>query len=145
MTTSDTRRWRIRVADWDDPTDRAALQQIRREVFIVEQQVPEVLEWDDDDASAIHLLALDRDNEEPVGTARILSSGQIGRMAVRKPWRARGIGKALLTAAIEQCRQPPFVHAQVQAIPFYTALGFTVTGETFIEAGIRHRLMQFSR
>ena len=141
--TADTGRWRIRRAAWDDPTDRERLRLIRREVFIVEQQVPEALEWDEDDASAIHLLAETSDGG-PVGTARILPSGQIGRMAVRKSWREQGVGKALLQAAIEHCSRPPFLHAQVYAIPFYATAGFSPVGEVFLEAGILHRVMRLS-
>jgi len=141
--TADTGRWRIRRAAWDDPTDRERLRLIRREVFIVEQQVPEALEWDEDDASAIHLLAETSDGG-PVGTARILPSGQIGRMAVRRAWREQGIGSALLTTAIDLCPRPPFLHAQVQAMAFYATAGFSPVGEAFLEAGILHRVMRLS-
>ena len=136
---TDQAAWQIRIADWGNSTDRSALELVRREVFIVEQQVPEALEWDEDDATAIHLLAVA--DHEPVGTARVLPSGQIGRMAVRKPWRGRGIGKALLLTAIEHCSRPPFLHAQVHAIAFYTAAGFLPSGDVFDEAGIPHQRM----
>ena len=131
----------IRCADWHDPTDHERLSAIRRAVFIVEQQVPEALEWDDDDATATHLLAIDPASGEAVGTARILPDGKIGRMAVLQPWRGRGIGRTLLREAIARSRRKPFLHAQVQAIDFYRAEGFIPTGEPFDEAGIPHRLM----
>lgn len=133
--------WHIRTADWWNNSDRRALELVRREVFIVEQQVPDTLEWDDDDDSAIHLLAVSANT--PIGTARILASGQIGRMAVRKPWRGKGVGSALLQAAIDCCPSPPFLHAQVHAVGFYAAGGFVPTGETFNEAGILHQRMTF--
>ena len=79
----------IRCADWHDPADHARLSAIRRAVFIIEQQVPEALEWDDDDAAATHLLAIDPASGEAVGTARILPDGRIGRMAVLPSWRGR--------------------------------------------------------
>src|SRR4029077_16020636 len=41
----------VRVCDW--AADAAALRQIRLEVFVVEQRVPEALEWDDADAESI--------------------------------------------------------------------------------------------
>ena len=131
----------IRRADWNDPVDRARLKAIRRTVFIEEQQVPEALEWDDDDATAIHLLAIDPASGEAVGTARILPNDKIGRMAVLRPWRERGIGRALLREAIARCGRKPFLHAQAQAIDFYRAEGFVPSGDPFDEAGIPHRLM----
>jgi predicted GNAT family N-acyltransferase len=135
--------WLIRRADWSDESDRNALPSVRRTVFIVEQQVPESLEWDADDAIAIHLLAMADD--QAVGTARILPDGRIGRLAVLKCWRGQGIGKALLLAAIEHCNRRPFLHAQVHAIPFYAAAGFVPSGAPFDEAGIPHQLMIMNR
>ena len=81
----------------------------------------------------------------PVGTARLMPSGQIGRMAVLKHLRGTGIGARLLVAAVDAARQGGhrriFLHAQTQAAGFYERAGFHPTGETFVEAGIEHRLM----
>ena len=130
------------VADW--PRDRSALSEIRRKVFIEEQGVPEALEWDDGDSQALHLLALDR-NDRPIGTARLLPSGQIGRMAVLKSWRRRGVGSALLTALFEAARAgdypPLFLNAQLTALCFYERQGFNAEGDVFLDAGIPHRRM----
>ena len=68
----------IRQAAW--PQERNLLQQVREPVFVMEQGVPLKMEWDDDDLMAYHLLALD-DRQRPIGTARLLGTGQIGRMA----------------------------------------------------------------
>ena len=46
----------IRIADWHK--DNADLRRIRESVFIQEQGVTPEQEWDSDDASAIHFLAL---------------------------------------------------------------------------------------
>ncbi len=139
--------FQIRRADWD--LDRDALRSIRRTVFIREQGVPEDLEWDDADAQATHILALaDRDGApgEPVATARLLPAGQIGRMAVLPEWRGRGIGTALLRellAIVEQGNYPPpFLNAQVTALPFYLREGFLAVGGVFEEAGIPHQRME---
>jgi predicted GNAT family N-acyltransferase len=35
-----------------------------------------------------------------------------------------------------------FLHAQVQALPFYEKAGFRAEGEVFDEAGIPHRRMR---
>ena len=70
---------------------------------MLEQQVPPELEWDGLDATAMHLLAQDSEMN-PIGCARVLSGGAIGRMAVLKDWRGQGVGQALLKAAISSCR-----------------------------------------
>ena len=55
-------RIRIREASW--PADRRALEAVRCDVFIKEQNVPRSLEFDGLDASALHWLAL-TEREEP--------------------------------------------------------------------------------
>lgn len=134
----------VRRAHWDQ--DREALTQVRGRVFVKEQGVPPELEWDGADAGAIHLLAFDL-HESPIGTARILPSGQIGRMAVLPSWRGHGVGTALLRQAlilaVSPDRPAPFVHAQTSALAFYHRQGFRAQGLEFWEAGIPHRLMVY--
>ena len=135
----------VRRADWD--RDRGALRHIRTLVFIEEQAVPKDLEWDSDDADAVHLLAVDS-AVRPIGTARLLATGQIGRMAVLPRWRNRGVGSALLREILDIALGPdrpaPFLNAQISALPFYHHLGFEPVGEQFEEAGIPHRRMALS-
>lgn len=125
-------------------TDRPALQNIRREVFIEEQAVPEAEEWDDEDAVCVHALA--SLNREPVGTGRLNPGGKIGRIAVKAARRGRGIGteilRVLLREAYHRGIREPYLHAQLQAVPFYEKLGFRVEGEVFDEAGIPHVRMK---
>lgn len=123
---------------------RAELESLRRRVFIEEQRVPEELEWDGLDAAAQHFLARDADGRA-IGCARLLAGGRIGRMAVLPSWRRRGVGSALLQAAIAACRQrgeeQVTLSAQVAAIPFYEKAGFRVCGDVYPDAGIPHRDM----
>lgn len=91
------KRVRIREASW--PADRTPLETVRREVFVKEQNVPRSMEFDGLDSSALHWLALTPEGE-PVGTLRLLPSGQIGRMAVLCVYRGQGIGSRLLHHAI---------------------------------------------
>lgn len=124
---------------------RSDLLKVRREVFVLEQGVPEEIEIDEQDALSRHFLALDVDGV-PIGTARLLSDGRVGRMAVLAPWRRRGVGRGLMLTVIEAARRHGEsglrLHAQVHSIPFYESLGFTVCGEEFDEAGIPHREMR---
>lgn len=118
------------------------LQDIRREVFVVEQQVPEEEEWDDHDQTAVHFLATDISNELAVGTARFLPSGKITRMAVRRPYRHRQVGSQLLAAVLRHAADHGFdkvyLDAQLNAAGFYERFGFVSEGEVFRDAGIEH-------
>ena len=81
-----------------------------------------------------------------LGCARLLTSGRIGRVAVLRPFRGRGVGEALMKAVLERAKARGMkdVHlaAQVQAMPFYERLGFEPYGDAFDEAGIAHRMMR---
>jgi predicted GNAT family N-acyltransferase len=136
-------KFSLRVADWSRDGD--ALRSIRTRVFVVEQGVPETLEWDDVDPLCAHALAFDGD-ENPIGCGRLLPDGHIGRMAVLAPWRGRGIGAALLSLLVDLAHQKghcrAIVNAQQDAVPFYARYGFVVTGDEFEEAGIAHRIME---
>ena len=72
-------------------------------------------------------------------------SAKIGRMAVLKSYRGRGIGTKLLRRAIviakKQDAQQIYLHAQVPVIGFYEAMAFQCVGPVFKEAGIPHRKM----
>jgi predicted GNAT family N-acyltransferase len=135
-------RFVVRSCTWADAAD--ALRHVRRSVFVVEQRIPESLEWDDADALSLHALAVDASGE-PIGCARLLPDGHIGRVAVVHPWRGHGFVTALMRRLIDASMRRGdrivIVNAQVAAIAFYTQLGFTVAGEPFDEAGIAHRVM----
>lgn len=140
MDTSD--QIKIRRADWEQDADRLSV--LRRAVFVREQQVPEALEWDGLDQDALHLIAEDADGAA-LGTARLLPTGQIGRMAVAATARRRGIGRRLLLRLLriaeEEGYPAVFLNAQTAVLPFYAGLGFEPVGEGFVEAGIDHQRM----
>ena len=118
------------IAPWDQ--HKQVLRSIREAVFIVEQEVPRELEWDDEDESATHFLAVNTLGQF-IGCARLLKSGQIGRMAVLESHRGQGIGNALLEAAVtageEAGFERLFLHAQSYAEPFYRQGGFLPYGQ----------------
>lgn len=133
----------VRTADW--AADGGRLQDVRHAVFVVEQGVPVELEWDGLDAHCMHLLAEDAAGR-PIGCARLLPDGHVGRMAVLHPWRGRGVGRALLQAALARAALAGFtvvrLNAQVHALDFYRREGFEASGDVFSDAGIPHRAMQ---
>jgi len=136
---------KILIKPWEQASHEAYT--IRREVFIQEQRVPEDMELDEYDLGALHILAYQ--DSQCIGTARLVQldgeSAQIGRMAVLKPFRSQGIGKAILRHLIELARSKGILnlvlHSQVSAIPFYEQLGFQTEGPIYEEAGIPHRNM----
>ena len=133
------------MADW--ASDEASLREIRRLVFMVEQGVTAELEWDGIDHECRHALAEDAAGR-PIGCARLLQDGHIGRVAVLADWRGRGIGDALLVRLIELARElghrRVVLNAQTHALAFYARHGFVAYGPEYDDAGIPHRAMERS-
>jgi predicted GNAT family N-acyltransferase len=134
---------RIRLADWT--LDQPVLRQIRRSVFVDEQKVPEALEWDGIDGDCRHVIA-ENVAGEPIGCARLLPDGHIGRVAVLASARGQGVGDALLEEMIvlasELGHSRVVVNAQTHALAFYGRHGFVAYGPEFDDAGIPHRAME---
>jgi predicted GNAT family N-acyltransferase len=132
----------IRLLDW--PAARAQAQRIRFTVFVDEQRVPPELEMDEHDARSVHALAFA--DGKAIGTGRLLPDGHIGRMAVLKEWRGRGVGLALLRALVDAARErgdrDVVLNSQVHALGFYGAEGFKAEGAVYEEAGIPHQVMR---
>lgn len=141
--------------------DREACFTVRRRVFVVEQHVPEDLEFDSHDAldaAAAHVLAV-RGDGLPLGTSRLLygleaadrtggdpAIGSLGRLAVVEEARGLGIGVALVRAVEDLARERglPVVelHAQTRALGFYERLGYEAYGAEYESVGIPHRGMR---
>ena len=131
----------ITITDWEDA--RELVKPIRIKVFILEQKVPEELEWDEYDETAWHAVA--KSNHQVIGTGRLIinqSIAKIGRMAIDPEFRGKGIGmevlKALINKGKEKGAQEFILHAQTHAIAFYAREGFEPYGPIFDEAGIPH-------
>ncbi|SEC26350.1 MULTISPECIES: GNAT family N-acetyltransferase [unclassified Streptomyces] len=146
----------VRVAD--DPADREACFAVRKEVFVVEQGVPQEIEYDAHDADAVHVLAV-REDGLPLGTGRLLygeaaaartdgdlTVGSLGRLAVTPEARGLGVGAALVRAIEDAARARGLaavdLHAQTHALGFYERLGYMAYGPEFPDAGMPHRAMR---
>lgn len=131
----------ILSGDWHTLGEAASA--IRCRVFIEEQRVPQDEEWDGQDPECWHFLATLHD--QPVGTARLLPDGHIGRVAVLADARGSGIGYQLMEATIQAAREAGHANAelsaQLHALAFYERLGFVAHGDVFMDAGIPHRNM----
>lgn len=121
--------------------------ELRREVFIEEQGVPEAHEVDGLDPDCIQFLAIV--DHETVGTARLRQKApsvfKVERVCVRRPFRASGVGARLMAyvESVAEARHADtlVLAAQVDVIRFYERLGYVRQGQMFEEAGIDHVMM----
>jgi predicted GNAT family N-acyltransferase len=117
------------------------LRDIRTKVFVEEQGVPQDLEWDGLDEHAYHVIAYAADGT-PIGTGRLLQNCQIGRIAVLKEWRGKGVGKSILDMLLVIANKMGYeqvkLHAQTRMKGFYARRGFKARGKEFVEAGMPH-------
>lgn len=120
---------------------------LRTDVFFVEQRVDEEeLDNRDQEPGTIHYLIADDigaaaylrvlDNPEPEHRdARHL----IGRVVVRPDRRGEGLAQTLMSRALADHPDVPFVlHAQQYVAPLYAKFGFEAFGEPYAEATIMH-------
>jgi len=135
--------YRIALGDWS--AQRVDAQAVRHDVFIIEQNIPVELEWDEMDAVSLHAIAYD-ESGQAIGTGRLLPDGYIGRMAVQMIHRKAGIGGAILTALMQEAKMrgqnEVMLNAQIQVQGFYERFGFVGEGDEFMDAGIPHIHMQ---
>jgi predicted GNAT family N-acyltransferase len=131
----------ISITDWN--MAKELVSPIRYRVFVLEQQVPEDLEWDEYDEVASHAVA--QLGGQVIGTGRLIldhTVARIGRMAVDEKYRGQGVGEGILKSLInhgkEKGAQEFILHAQTHAIAFYAKEGFEPYGPIFDEAGIPH-------
>lgn len=126
------------VGDWHSLQQHA--KHIRELVFILEQDIAPDDEWDDQDPISTHFVVYDAD--QPIATARLLSNDHVGRVAVLKEYRSKGIGKLVMQEIIalakQQQRKELILSSQVHATQFYSGLGFAVQGESYLDCGIPH-------
>lgn len=139
----------VSLVDWQQHGE--ALSQVRFTVFVREQGVPPEIELDTldaDDARCIHAVARDSQGST-IATGRLILDGpipRIGRMAVLRAWRRKGVGTEILETLCEEARRRGYaqvlLHAQTHATAFYFHHGFLSHGMEFTEAGIPHQEMR---
>lgn len=127
--------------------DMAAARTIREIVFVVEQEVPPEIEYDEFEESSTHILA--RLGGQAVGTARWRETKQgykLERFAVLAEYRGLGVGARMVSYIISQINSGNciYLNSQVSAINFYSRLGFQATSDIFYEAAIPHRKMVYN-
>ncbi|MFC4620152.1 GNAT family N-acetyltransferase [Camelliibacillus cellulosilyticus] len=117
--------------------------EVRKKVFIVEQQVPEDLEIDEFEDTSIHFVAYDQG--QAVGAGRLRKKGddaKVERICVIPERRGQHIGGLIMRAVEAEAEKMGceglLLNAQCHALPFYEKLGYIVTSDEFEEAGISH-------
>ncbi|CAM2892207.1 GNAT family N-acetyltransferase [Salinicoccus roseus] len=121
--------------------------EIRKRVFVEEQNVPMDREVDEYEDTATHILLID---DEPIGTVRYRPASEgmikVERMAVLPEERGRKLGFKLMEFVHDHALEHGYTRAklgaQVHAIDFYRKLGYTVSSDEFEDAGIPHVYME---
>lgn len=143
-------KFKLKHVEWNDP-DADGLRRLRQEVFVVEQDVPPDMEFDEIDLTAFHVVVINENGEivatgrlyDPDGTGKV---GRIGRMAVAKKARRKGVGSLVLKGLLDEGKRRGYTRfildAQVHAIPFYESCGFRVFGGEHLDCGIPHKMME---
>ncbi|MCF0058384.1 GNAT family N-acetyltransferase [Dyadobacter sp. CY356] len=135
---------KIEVVKISNPEDLKTAFAIRRQVFVIGQNVDAVAEEDGNDI-ATHYLA--KVNDLPAGTARWRKTEngyKLERFAVLNAYRGSGVGGALVQALLSDLPEGAraYLHAQVRAAKFYEKNGFSKFGELFVEQNIEHVKME---
>lgn len=132
-----------------DPVALYRILWLRVGVFVVEQEAayPEIdgrdiepgaeLMWAEDAGAVVSTLRILRDIENL----------RIGRVATAPAVRGQGVAAELIRRAIVRCGEidpamPVDLDAQAQLAGWYARFGFEVSGDAFVEDGIRHLPMR---
>lgn len=131
------------------PDEFAAVVELRRRVFGLEQGIGGSRFDDPEDARSIHALAVVP--EGAVGTGRLTlnanpdGEAQVTWVATLPEYRGRGIGTAVMRFLLERADEAGAsmvaLNAQTHALNFYRQLGFVAFGSRFEAFGIEHQLM----
>jgi ElaA protein len=143
-------QWQWREFAQLSATDVYAMLALRSEIFVVEQQCV-YQDIDGLDPLAWHLLAWQEFDGKPrlVAYLRVLPQGvkftemSLGRVVSHSVVRGTGIGRALLTQALQQIEQHFHgqairISAQLYLQQFYEDFGFHTCSSVYDEDGIAH-------
>ncbi|WP_411843694.1 GNAT family N-acetyltransferase [Salinicoccus sp. HZC-1] len=121
--------------------------EIRKRVFVEEQNVPMDREIDEHEDFSIHILLKD---DTPLGTVRYRPLSKetikVERMAVLPEARGLKLGRRLMDFVHEHAKHYGYeksrLGAQKHAASFYEKLGYHVASDEFEDAGIPHVYME---
>ncbi|ANU13736.1 GNAT family acetyltransferase YjcF [Planococcus halocryophilus Or1] len=121
---------------------------VRRKVFVEEQRVPLHIEMDEHDDDAIHFVAYQL--EQPIAAGRIreveVGLGKVERVCVLPEYRGQHIGVMMMNGMEGYAQSNGLfrlkLNAQTHALAFYEKLGYEITSDEFMDAGIPHKSME---
>lgn len=137
---------KVKIAETEIEKEQAY--DIRRKVFVDEQQVPIHIEMDEHDSTATHFVGYNLQQPVAAGRIREIESGvgKVERVSVLQEFRGQHIGVLMMEAMESHARSAGMatlkLNSQSYAIPFYEKLNYTVTSPEFLDAGIPHRTME---
>lgn len=137
---------KVKIAETEIEKEQAY--DIRRKVFVDEQQVPIHIEMDEHDSTATHFVGYNLQQPVAAGRIREIESGvgKVERVSVLQDFRGQHIGVLMMEAMESHARAAGMatlkLNSQSYAIPFYEKLNYTVTSPEFLDAGIPHRTME---
>ncbi len=126
---------------------------LRFDVFVKEQGFQPGFEPDEEDKAAMHFM-VSESNMFLVATARVrksqgLDEYKLERMAVRRDYRGKGVGKGLVDFILRDlARLRPkriWLQSQVQAQRFYEKCGFKAVSKPYDLYGCPHIDMEYSK
>ena len=141
--------------------DLSKIASIRRDVFVREQKILPSEEFDYFDTleaveKGIVVQLMVVASGKVIATGRLIlqkdtsedsNFAHIGRMAVRRNFRRKGIGSALMSKFHKIARDLDFngivLSAQLHAIFFYLDLGYEERGDVYEDVGIAHQEMVY--
>lgn len=135
-----------KIIAFNSPEHQAALK-IRKEVFVIEKNIPEELEVDQYEETCEHFLTTIDGLPAATGRLRIKDSYiKFERIACLQNYRGTGVGRKLMQAILEHAlsthpTSTPYMHSLTVVTPFYEKLGWVTMGDVFYEANLAHIAM----
>jgi predicted GNAT family N-acyltransferase len=121
------------------------LKNVREKVFICEKRIPKRVEFDFNDKHAFHILVCDDESQEPIATGRLLETGEISRIAVTMPFRAKHVDKivisGLISIATELNLKEIYINSPLESVSYFNKHNFRAQGAVFMEAGLPKQRM----
>ncbi|WP_315772533.1 GNAT family N-acetyltransferase [Rhodococcoides kroppenstedtii] len=141
-----------------DPAVLYRILRLRTQVFVHEQRIVDEEEIDGRDLEDTTTLFWVEENGEVLATLRLLQDdvpahagpdvtapAHVGRVATAQQARGRGLAADLVRAALDHAGTDVAISAQAYLEGWYGRFGFVRTGENYLEAGIDHVPMLFTR
>ena len=134
--------WKIKTFDELTTSELFEILKSRAEIFVKEQKISYV-DPDDVDLKSFHIFANENNRVQAYLRAFFVSEDTIKLGRVLTLQHGKGTGTQLMNFAMNELKSKTnckkiVMDAQKHAVPFYERLGFKVTSEEYLEAGIIH-------